>query len=227
MDAAGGNTHIAPGAVRDLAWMVGVALVLTAVLVAMGARWELGQSPQTVVQMPLNVPGPPVDPHEGESGDLVHREVQLTPTFAVEGPTTLTLQVERSAVDGVFAVDIALVHEETGELHELGLSSGWRHDLASGRRGNLDAEALLDRIPTGHYHLQLEPRWEPLGRPTTAAGEIDRAEITLPQAELRVMEGQRRPVAFLGALGLLWLPPICLGIGHLHRRRDRVRSAEC
>lgn len=125
-------------------------------------------------------------------------EIRFTPDLNVEGPTTLTVALEREPRAGFAGVGVSLLHRESGEVRQLVLASNWVPTRAGAHQGSLSAVARVDEVASGTWIARLEPGWEPL--------EGETAEP--PAATIRIRQEPRSPMHFWVAAGLVVLPAL-------------------
>jgi len=134
--------------------------------------------------------------------------VRFTPELAVDGPTTLHLELERGPVEGWVGVAVALIHRESGEVRELGLSSSYQRDVTAEGHGELTVDALVDQVPGGGWVARLDPSWEPLAAPRPGREDAVDDLPEPPEARIRITQGRRSPWQLWLAVGLILLPAV-------------------
>lgn len=170
-------------------WLLGWAVALSLGILVVGfVTGDLGAAPVTVVATELALP---------ERRDA-EPETFLSPTFDLDGPTTLGVALERGPEPGFVGASIALVNETTSEVWETRLGTR----VTAARSGGLHrrAETLFDRLPTGRYVLRVTPDWEP---------SVDAIETARPpRATLAARAGARSGLGALIAAALILLPAL-------------------
>ncbi len=157
---------------------------------------------KVLIDGPLAMPAEPAsETAEDASG------VRFTPDFAVDGPTTLVVELERDAVAGFVGVGVALVHRSSGDVRQLALGTEWMPGAEGASRGSLRASARIDRVEGGTWLARLEPAWEPARAPLPAR-ETGAEVPAAPSATIRIRQERRSPVHFWVAAGLIALPAL-------------------
>lgn len=188
------------------------ALVLLVGLGALGAYFDLGEGERLLTAtLEPRAPTPTGDAEREDISALATHHRYSEP-MDVAGPTTLELSLDRHAADGFLGVACSLVHEQTGDIRQVGVGSGYR-TTATGSEGDLTPVVWIDQVPTGRYVLRYDAIWQPQVPETPA-----------PVAELRVTAGKRSKKTLFWAAGLLVLPPL-FSVGRwLRHEASRRRS---
>jgi hypothetical protein len=191
-------------------WMVGWALAFALLLGGLVLWLEAPGQERVVFEGSV-----PLVPGAGEAPSVL-----LTPTFELDGPTTLAVRLERSPDPGHVGLGVALVSETDHQVRELVLSSLLTPRPEGGLRGDRTAEGLFDRLPTGRYLLRLAPSFEgPLALSGPRGGASDEwpeaAGAHPPRARVVAVAGRRSHSAAFIALGLLVVPPAIAGLRRL------------
>ncbi|WP_234735233.1 DUF4178 domain-containing protein [Tellurirhabdus bombi] len=88
------------------------------------------------------------------------RSALVSPPFDVDGPAALKLQFSATLNNQWLELPISLINEKTGKTYELTKVMEYYRGYESGEswsEGNTKDVALLSRIPSGRYHLNLYP----------------------------------------------------------------------
>lgn len=89
--------------------------------------------------------------------------VVVTPSFDVQGPTALEIELYVTVDNQWLELPITLVNEQTGQTHEFTKTIEYYHGYEGGEswsEGSSNGDATLANIPTGRYHLNLYPQAE-------------------------------------------------------------------
>ncbi|MCO4292192.1 DUF4178 domain-containing protein [Solitalea sp. MAHUQ-68] len=83
-----------------------------------------------------------------------------TSSFKVNGPTMLDVYLNSEVDNNWLEVPVTLVEEKTGKFYEFTKAIEYYHGYEDGEswsEGSKSTDATLSRIPTGTYHLTIEP----------------------------------------------------------------------
>ncbi|UKJ06485.1 DUF4178 domain-containing protein [Solitalea lacus] len=83
-----------------------------------------------------------------------------TKSFKVNGPTVLDIYLKSEVDNNWVEVPVTLVEEKTGKFYEFTKAIEYYHGSEDGEswsEGSKSTDATLSRIPTGIYHLIIEP----------------------------------------------------------------------
>ncbi|MEM9193850.1 MAG: hypothetical protein AAGF12_32040 [Myxococcota bacterium] len=192
-------------------FVLGTAGVLLLALVAIAALTDLGRSEVVVYDAPLALPS---DPMGTSATTETPPPIVLSPPFELEGPTTLRVELHRSAEPGWVGATCALIEEETGNLYEFEIHTDHRPPNHPQER----TSALIDRLPTGRYILRIQPAWRPIADPLP--GRATSPLPPPPTASVQAVEGGGSPWAFLIA-AILILAPAAFETARFFRFRHR------
>ena len=195
--SAGSEPVAAPSAPQiRLTFHIVTAGVLLAALVALHAGFELTRPAKVLTEGALALPPRPASDGTADVEELA-RGVFFTPELAVDGPTTLVIELERGAMEGWVGAQVSLLHRDSGEVRQLSLGSSFVRGPDGRATGALSSRARVGEVESGTWIARLEPAWEPIDPAAEA-----------PHAMLRIRQERRSPVHFWGAAGLVVAPAL-------------------
>jgi hypothetical protein len=103
----------------------------------------------------------------------------VTSSFEVNGPTALTFDMTSTIDNQWVELAVNLINEQSGRAYEFTKTLEYYSGLESGEswsEGSRDDQAILGRIPSGRYHLNIYP--------ATEAGRITSFSITVKQTSM-------------------------------------------
>lgn len=83
-----------------------------------------------------------------------------TGSFKVDGPTALNVELRSDVSNEWMEVPITLINDKTGQFYDFSKAIEFYHGYEDGEswtEGSRDANAVLSNIPSGYYHLSIEP----------------------------------------------------------------------
>ncbi|RYC68691.1 MULTISPECIES: DUF4178 domain-containing protein [Spirosoma] len=84
----------------------------------------------------------------------------ISPSFAVEGPTALAVQMNTTLTNQWVELAVRLVNDQTGDAYEFAKSIEYYSGVSGGEswtEGRQSESAVLSRVPSGRYHLEVQP----------------------------------------------------------------------
>ena len=194
----------------DLRFTLITAAVLLALLAGVWAWLEVARPEETLWEGELTLPRVPESwrSEEDEAAEDRVADVRFTPELSVDGPTTLTLELEREPVEGWVGVAVALIHHDSGEVRQLALSSTYQRDVSTEGHGELSVDALVDQVQSGGWVVRLDPSWEPLAEPRPGREDAVDDLPEPPWVGLRVTQGRKSPWHLWLAVALILLPAV-------------------
>ena len=120
-----------------------------------------------VAQVILNI----VKPSKQLLNESYHTEVDsagavkpiITPSFDITGPTALNFNLSATLENQWIELPITLINEQSGRVYEFTKTLEHYYGVESGEswsEGSSSDNALLSRIPSGRYHLNIYPAVE-------------------------------------------------------------------
>jgi len=88
----------------------------------------------------------------------------ITPSFPVDGPTILTIDLRTVLENQWLELPMSLINEQTGKTYECTKALEYYSGREGGENwseGSRTDEAVLSRIPSGRYHLNIYPATAP------------------------------------------------------------------
>ncbi|WP_421830640.1 DUF4178 domain-containing protein [Larkinella sp.] len=93
----------------------------------------------------------------------------VSPSFTIDGPAAVAIQLKVNIDNNWFELPVSLINESTNQSYEFTRIVEYYHGVEYGeswQEGAQDDEAILSRIPSGRYHLNLYPSSEGKNRVT-------------------------------------------------------------
>jgi hypothetical protein len=195
-----------------------VAAILLALLIA-AAIGIAARSPGRAIPLtfdpPLDATAAPTAPDlssplgptaEGTPASRVH----FSSPFELAGGHNVSLDFSTSLDNSWLYVAVDLVEEETGLTESFDVQLEWYHGVEGGEswtEGDREKNVTLGAVAAGRYVLRLETQWQ--------------SSKSSPPLRVAMRQGAFRVRYLMGALGLLVLPALLIGIlwfSHEHRR---------
>ncbi|CCH52173.1 hypothetical protein BN8_01147 [Fibrisoma limi BUZ 3] len=88
----------------------------------------------------------------------------VTPTFSVDGPAVLTIDLRAELANQWLELPMSLINDQTGKTYELTKALEYYYGREGGENwseGSRTDDAVLSRIPSGRYHLNIYPATAP------------------------------------------------------------------
>jgi hypothetical protein len=87
----------------------------------------------------------------------------VTPSFTIDGPVAVAVELQVNIDNSWLELPVSLINETTNQSYEFTRIIEYYHGVEDGeswREGAQEDEAILSRIPSGRYHLNLYPSSE-------------------------------------------------------------------
>ncbi|GAB4046478.1 DUF4178 domain-containing protein [Spirosoma litoris] len=84
----------------------------------------------------------------------------VSPSFEVDGPVALAFDMHADINNQWLELPVTLINEQTGKVYEFTKTLEYYYGVEDGEswsEGSRDNKAILSRIPTGKYHLNIYP----------------------------------------------------------------------
>ncbi|WP_246859496.1 DUF4178 domain-containing protein [Spirosoma sp. KCTC 42546] len=93
----------------------------------------------------------------------------ITSSFDVDGPTVLAFNLSASLDNQWIELPVTLINEQSGRVYEFSKTLEYYYGVEGGEswsEGSRDDDAVLSRIPSGRYHVNIYPARD-LGKPVS------------------------------------------------------------